>query len=669
MSFRSRSQRAIGSKIVLTATGLSLAHGSRVLFEDVSLSLSPGRRVALVGANGQGKTSLLDILVSNTNPDAGSITKPKDMRIGYLAQEIPTEDDGSVLDTVLGGRPDIMHLHHTLAAGPTDTTPEALDAYGEAQTRFEQLNGYAFEAEAHAVLAGLGFATEDADRQVQELSGGWRMRVALARLLLSGPDLLILDEPTNHLDLDSVGWLESRLKTWTGSLLFVSHDRDFIDNIATHVVELANATLTEYVGGFAEFVVEREERIERLQAQAASQAKQRAQTERFVERFRYKATKARQVQSRIKMLEKLEKIEVPERKELQARFQFPEPPRTSRVVAELHDMTAGYDDTPILRNVSVHVERGQKLALVGPNGAGKTTLLKMLLGDLPPMEGTAEIGQSVTVARFEQHQADELNPDQMVLEVARDGIGAETPRGKSLRTYLASFGFRDDAVERKVGVLSGGERTRLALAKVMSEPAGLLILDEPTNHLDLASCDMLEDALRVYPGTVLLVTHDRYLIRSVADDVVDVRDGTATFHHGVPEEVLNPTGPTTRRDTTGNQRPAPKKKAAPKPSASKKQSAAKKPAPPAKEKAKQKPATDPQKSRELRKQVNRLEKKWEQAEAKVAELQAELADPDVYADTDRVVDLQSKHDAAKDEAARLMGEWEQAATRLEASTP
>ena len=285
------------------------------------------------------------------------------------------------------------------------------------------------------------------------------------------------------------------------------------------------------------------------------------------------------------------------------------------------------------------------------------------------MEGTAEIGQSVTVARFEQHQADELNPDQMVLEVARDGIGAETPRGKSLRTYLASFGFRDDAVERKVGVLSGGERTRLALAKVMSEPAGLLILDEPTNHLDLASCDMLEDALRVYPGTVLLVTHDRYLIRSVADDVVDVRDGTATFHHGVPEEVLNPTGPTTRRDTTGNQRPAPKKKAAPKPSASKKQSAAKKPAPPAKEKAKQKPATDPQKSRELRKQVNRLEKKWEQAEAKVAELQAELADPDVYADTDRVVDLQSKHDAAKDEAARLMGEWEQAATRLEASTP
>ena len=337
------------------------------------------------------------------------------MRIGYLAQEIPAAGDGTVLDAVLRGRPDIMALHDTLAAGPADSSPEALEAYGEAQTHFEQLNGYALEADAHSVLAGLGFAPDDADRPVIELSGGWRMRVALARLLLSDPDLLVLDEPTNHLDVDSVGWLEARLKAWTGALLFVSHDRDFIDNVATHVVELANGALTEYVGGFAEFVVQREERIAQLEAQAASQAKRIAQTERFVERFRYKATKARQVQSRIKMLEKLERIELPDRKELQARFQFPEPPRTSRVVAELKHVTAGYDDTPVLRDVSVHVERGDKIALVGPNGAGKTTLLKMLLGDLPAMEGTAEIGQSVTVARFEQHQADELDPDQTVL--------------------------------------------------------------------------------------------------------------------------------------------------------------------------------------------------------------------------------------------------------------
>jgi ATP-binding cassette subfamily F protein 3 len=643
---------------MLTASGVSLAHGSRILFEDVTLSLSSGRRVALVGANGEGKTSLIEILVGRHSPDSGSITKPKDMRIGYLPQEIPTEDDGTVLDTVLGGKPEIVRLHDILAAGPTDHSPEALDRYGDAQTRFEQLGGYAVEADAHTVLAGLGFATDDADRPVSELSGGWRMRVALARLLLSDPDLLILDEPTNHLDVDSVAWLEARLRAWNAALLFVSHDRDFIDNVATHVVELAAQQLTEYTGGFAEFVVQREERLAALEAQAAAQAKHIAQQERFIERFRYKATKARQVQSRIKTIEKLEKIEPPSRSELRARFQFPDPPRTSRVVAELRGMTAGYDHTPVLRDVDVHVERGQKIALVGPNGAGKTTLLKMLLGELPPMEGSAEIGQSVTVARFEQHQADELDPERTVLELARDGIGDPAApgggaRGKSLRTYLASFGFRDDAVERKVGVLSGGERTRLALAKVMAVPAGLLILDEPTNHLDLASCDMLEDALSVYPGTVLLVTHDRYLIRSVADALVEVRDGTARMHLGVSEEVLSPGTSTTRRDTAGKARPA-KKKAVP--AAAPQRSA---------DKDRKRSSRDSQQSRDLRKQVQRLERKWEEAEATVAAVQAEMADPALYEDADRVREAGERLDAAKDRAADLMHEWEQAATRLE----
>jgi ATP-binding cassette, subfamily F, member 3 len=637
---------------MLTASGLSLAHGDRVLFADVTLSLTAGRRVALVGANGEGKTSLLEILVGRTSPEQGSVTRPKGMRIGYLPQEVPSADDGTVLATVLGGRADVMRLHDILAAGPRDGSMEALEAYGDAQTQFEQLNGYALEAEAHAVLAGLGFATTDAERPVDELSGGWRMRVALARLLLSRPDLLVLDEPTNHLDVDSVAWLESQLRAWAGALVFVSHDRDFIDTVATHVAELSAGRLTEYTGGFAEFVVQREERISALEARAATQARQIARTERFIERFRYKATKARQVQSRIKTIEKLERIVPPSRSELRARFQFPDPPRTSRVVAELHEVSAGYDGTAVLRGVTGAVERGQKIALVGPNGAGKTTLLKLVLGELRPIEGSAEVGQNVSVARFDQHHADELDPGRTVLELARDGMG-DGPRGKSLRTYLASFGFRDDAVDRRIGVLSGGERTRLALAKTMAVPSGLLVLDEPTNHLDLASCDVLTDALTVYPGTVLLVTHDRYLIRSVADHLVEVRDGTARFHHGVPEAVLSPGGADVRRDgptsSSGDDAHGPRP---PSPGGSRRRASGSEP-------------SGSQHRRELGKQVQRLEERWERAEAEVAAVQSELSEPDLYTDPERLREVNARFEDAKDRAATLMVEWERAATRLE----
>ena len=515
------------------------------------------------------------------------------------------------------------------------------------------MGGYALEADARKVLAGLGFKDTDGDRPVRELSGGWRMRVALARLLLAKPDVLILDEPTNHLDVDSVAWLEQQLAAWPGALLFVSHDRDFIDAVADRVIELAEGTALEYVGGFAEFVVQREERLQRIEAAAARQAREIAKVEQFIDRFRYKATKARQVQSRIKTIEKLEQIKVPERKELVAKFAFPEPPRSSRVIAEFNDATVGYGDIPVVSGVSLAVERGQVVALVGPNGAGKTTLLKLILGELEASAGTAELGNNVRIATFHQHQADELDLDKTVVAAFSGGID---PGKRNLRTVLGSFGFPGDAADRMVRDLSGGERTRLALARTMFEPVNLLVLDEPTNHLDLPSCDVLEDALTAYPGTVLLVTHDRHLIRNVSDAIIDVRNGGATWYEGVPEEILTPADPSkvaaagaslSRASTGGERRTADSEAGG------------------GRKTARQASAKARQNTNELRKRVQKLERALEKAEAEVAELQAQLADPDIYDRPEEVHRLATLHDAAKDRAVALMDEWEQAAEELE----
>ena len=541
---------------MITVSGLTKSFGGRTLFEGVTFKLVPGRRVALVGGNGVGKTTLLEIIVGDQQPDSGEVHLGRGTRIGYLPQELTEQVHGTVLEEVLRGASHVTELEQQLARLAADVAStaadgdrpdvtahdRALEAYGEAQHRFETLGGYGVEAEARRVLAGLGFTDADMDRPVHELSGGWRMRVALARLMLSAPDLLVLDEPTNHLDVESVAWLEQHLAQWPGAILFVSHDRDFLDAVAERVIEVAHGRATEYVGGFEAFVIQREERLAAAEAAAAAQQRQLASTERFIERFRYKATKARQVQSRIKALEKLERLQPPPRDELVAKFAFPQPQRSSRVVVEAIDASVGFDDTPVLSQIDLVVERGQKLALIGPNGAGKTTLLRMLLGELPASSGEVVLGNNVDVAQFAQHQVDSLRFDRTVLEEFRSAVGEV--KGRNLQTVLGSFGFRGDAVDRRVGDLSGGERTRLALARIMVDPVNLLVLDEPTNHLDLPSCDVLEEALNAYPGTVLIVTHDRYLIRSVADALVEVRDGSVVYHPGVDEDVLAPAGVT-----------------------------------------------------------------------------------------------------------------------------
>jgi ATP-binding cassette subfamily F protein 3 len=645
---------------VLTASGLTKSHHPRTLFRDVTLQLSAGRRVALVGGNGMGKTTLIEILMGIQEPDAGEIHRPRGMTIGYLPQELDEELDGTVIEVTLEGAHHINELAEELRAlearlGDVDAPDydKVLSAYGETQTRFEQLGGYAIEAEAHRVLRGLGFSGTASHRQVRELSGGWRMRVSLARLLLSDPDLLILDEPTNHLDVDSVAWLEQRLVEWSGALLFVSHDRDFIDAVANRVVELDGSGCQEYVGGFAEFIVAREARLAQIEAQAAQQARRTAHMERFIERFRYKATKARQVQSRIKALEKIDAIKVPERKELKARFEFPEPQRSSRVVAELTGVSVGYDGDTVLSDVDLVVERGRKIALVGPNGAGKTTLLRLILGELTPTEGTVTIGNNVDHATFAQHLTEVMELDLTVLEEFKRTIGDQGTR--NVRTVLGGFGFRGDMVDRTVADLSGGERTRLALAETMANPVNLLILDEPTNHLDLPSCDLLEDALSVYPGTVLLVTHDRHLIRNVADALVVVRNGRADFHEGVDEALLRPTGGATE---------APVVSATPsQPAAGPDRRARRDKRSEAEQRNRIHQAT-----RDLKRELSRLESDWETAEMKVAELQAELADPATYADPERLRELTAAHEAAKDRATELMGEYETVQRRLDRAT-
>jgi len=530
---------------MLHITEVSKSYGTQVILDGASLHVKPGMRLGFVGPNGAGKTTLLRIIAGEESLDGGEINSPKDLRIGFLPQEIEEIADHVVIDEVLASFAGVLDMEHRLkdlgeriaaaysgAADAVDDDPERLlDEMGTLQTAFEAANGYALEARAQAILRGMAFRDDDFERPIRELSGGWRMRVALARLLMERPDLLLLDEPTNHLDLESLLWLEEFLLEWTGSLVLISHDRYFLNRMATHIVELDRGILDLYTGDYDHFEVEKELRHEALVNAAKNQQREIDSAESFIRRFRAKNTKAKQVQQKVRQLDKMDRIDAPTMRRKRITFRFPQPGRTGRVVAELKRVRKAYGDLVVYRDLGLVIERGEKIALVGPNGAGKSTLLKLLAGVIEPDGGSLVLDHNVRREYFAQHQLEVFDPDKTVLKTMEE---AAAPVDKLLlvRGYLGTFLFTGDEVDKPVGVLSGGEKARLALAHMLLDPAGLLLLDEPTNHLDMASREVLIEALRQFEGAVVFISHDRHLINAIATKVIEVQDGRLTHYLG-----------------------------------------------------------------------------------------------------------------------------------------
>ena len=506
------------------------------LFSDVNIYIKSGMRAGLVGPNGSGKTTLLRIILREESPDSGNIQIGKNVTIGYLAQEIVPGSRRSILEEVLSKFPEVrelegkmLSLSHDIANDPEN---QALaNQLGDTQNRFEALEGWSLEEKAKKILGGLGFTDRQFTETMDVFSGGWRMRVALAAILLQEPDIIFLDEPTNHLDLEATIWLEAFLSDWRGGMVMISHDRAFLDRSVNHILEIDLKKITLYHGNYSKYKDEKSLRMEQHRAAFLNQQKQIKDTERFIERFRYKNTKATQVQSRVKMLDKMEKIEPPSEHNHAMNMRFPQPDRLPQNVVSCRNVTKNYGNVvKVFKDMSLTVERGQKIGLVGHNGAGKSTLLKMLAGVEDVTGGAVRIGANVDRAYYAQHQLEILDPGETVFESIRKANQewSET----EIRTYLGSFLFTGDEIEKQVKVLSGGEKARVSLAQMLVNPAHLLLLDEPTNHLDIVSRNVVEKSLDQFTGSIVCISHDRHFLNNVTNLTCEVGGGDIRMFEG-----------------------------------------------------------------------------------------------------------------------------------------